>query len=237
MPRLKKQTRWKSWTAGVLAGGDSAVVRMVVQCASFLTRCGSRRSSAGEDAGGPKKGVQADVERKPHLGWRSRGYLPHFDAAHVIQHIVFSLADAMPPAFRAPSAMHADRALDRGHGSCLLREPRCAAMVEDALLRADAERYRLLAWCVMPNHVHVVAEQLEGCPLGDVVQAWKSTAAHEINHALGRKGRLWRREYFDRFMRDDDHLSTTIAYVENNPVAAGLVAAPADWRWSSARRR
>jgi putative transposase len=177
------------------------------------------------------------MERKPHLGWRSRGYLPHCDGAHLIQHIVFSLADAIPPAARLPSAMHADRALDSGYGSCLLRETRCAALVEEALLQADAERYRLLAWCVMPNHVHVVAQQIEGFRLGDVVQAWKSTSAHEINHALDRKGRLWRREYFDRFMRDDDHLSNTIAYVENNPVAAQLVAAPTEWRWSSARLR
>lgn len=133
--------------------------------------------------------------------------------------------------------MHADRALDSGHGSCLLREPGCAALVEEALLRADAERYRLLAWCVMPNHVHVLAEQIEGFPLGDIVQAWKSASAHEINRTLRRKGRLWRREYFDRFMRDDDHLPSTIAYVENNPVAAKLVAAPTDWMWSSAKRR
>jgi REP element-mobilizing transposase RayT len=174
------------------------------------------------------------MNRKPHLRWRSRGYLPHCDSAH---HIVFSLSDAMPPAARPASAMHADRALDSGHGSCLLREPRCASLVEEALLHADAERYRLLAWCVMPNHVHVVAEQIEGFPLGDIVQAWKSASAHEINHALRRKGRLWRREYFDRFMRDDDHLSTTIAYVENNPVAAKLVETPAEWAWSSARRR
>lgn len=177
------------------------------------------------------------MERKPHLGWRSRGYLPHCDAAHLIQHIVFSLGDAMPKALRPASAMHADRALDSGLGSCLLREPQCAAAVEDALLRADTERYRLLAWCVMPNHVHVVAQQIEGCPLGDIVQAWKSAAAHEINHRLNRKGRLWRREYFDRFMRDDDHLSNTIADVENNPVAANLAASPAEWPWSSARRR
>jgi REP element-mobilizing transposase RayT len=177
------------------------------------------------------------MERKPHLGWRSRGYLPHCDGAWLIQHIVFSLADAIPPAARFPSAAHADRALDSGHGDCLLREQRCAACVEDALLRGDGERYRLLAWCVMPNHVHVVAQQIEGFPLGDVVQAWKSTSAHEINHALGRKGRLWRREYFDRFMRDDDHLSATIRYVEDNPVKAKLVAAAAGWPWSSARRR
>jgi REP element-mobilizing transposase RayT len=91
--------------------------------------------------------------------------------------------------------------------------------------------------CVMPNHVHVVAEQIEGFRLCDVVQAWKSTSAHLINRHLQRPGRLWRREYFDRFMRDDDHLGASIAYVEENPVRAKLVARAVDWRWSSARFR
>lgn len=118
-----------------------------------------------------------------------------------------------------------------------IRAPDCANAVQQAILHADGERYRLLAWCVMPNHVHAVIEQIQGIALDRIVQAWKSTSAHEINKVLGRKGRLWRREYFDRFMRDDDHLSTTIAYVEENPVTAKLVARAGDWKWSSARLR
>lgn len=133
--------------------------------------------------------------------------------------------------------MHGDKLLDQGSGACLLRDSRYAAVVQDMLLRDDGPCYRLIAWCVMPNHVHVVAEQSEGARLSDVVQTWKSVAAHHINAALGRKGRLWRREYFDRFMRDDAHLSNTIEYVENNPVAASLVTESAQWQWSSARLR
>ncbi|MBS0385141.1 MAG: transposase, partial [Proteobacteria bacterium] len=101
----------------------------------------------------------------------------------------------------------------------------------------DTERYRLIAWCIMPNHVHVIAEQIEGHRLGDIVQGWKSTAAHLINPILQRRGRLWRREYFDRFMRDDDHLQASIYYVEQNPVKAKLSDDAAQWRWSSAWRR
>jgi REP element-mobilizing transposase RayT len=174
---------------------------------------------------------------KPNLGWYSRGYLPHCDEAGLVQHIVFSLADSVPPGFRSPSAIHADRLLDAGHGACALRESACAEFVENALLHSDGELYRLIAWCVMPNHVHTIVEQIEGYPLGDIVQSWKSATSHKINAHLGREGRLWRREYFDRFMRDDDHLSTTIAYVEANPVRAKLAAAASDWRFSSARRR
>jgi putative transposase len=178
-----------------------------------------------------------DAAHNANKGWRSRGYLPHCDATGLIQHIVFGLADALPKSAAPPSAMHGDQLLDAGYGECLLRRSECAAIVEHTLLHADSERYRLLAWCVMPNHVHVVVEQFEGTPLDAVVQAWKSTSAHRINHLLARKGRLWRREYFDRFMRDDDHLAATIDYVENNPVAAKLATDACAWNWSSARLR
>jgi len=47
-----------------------------------------------------------------HKGWRSRGYLPHCDAATLVQHIVFGLADSLPPGAAAPWAMHIDRMLD-----------------------------------------------------------------------------------------------------------------------------
>lgn len=168
-----------------------------------------------------------------HRGWRSRGYIPHCDSAHLVQHMVFGLADAIPPGARPPSALHRDHLLDAGHGSCLLRDPRCASIV----LHADDERYRLIAWCIMPNHVHVLVEQLQGWPLSTVVQAWKGASAHAINQKLARKGPLWRREYFDRFMRDEEHLHSTIDYIECNPVASGFVNGPADWQWSSARLR
>jgi REP element-mobilizing transposase RayT len=89
----------------------------------------------------------------------------------------------------------------------------------------------------MPNHVHVLAEQVHGFALADIIQAWKSTTAHQINRHLNRRGRLWRREYFDRFMRDAAHLETSMAYVEDNPVRAKFVRRAADWPWSSARHR
>ncbi len=112
-----------------------------------------------------------------------------------------------------------------------------AECVENALLHFDAERYRLLAWCVMPNHVHVVVEQIEGWPLAGVVHAWKSFTAKHINRTLARTGAVWMREYFDRFMRDDEHFSATFGYVERDPVVRGWVVRPEDWPWSSAAHR
>jgi REP element-mobilizing transposase RayT len=164
------------------------------------------------------------MSSKRHAGWRSRGYIPHCDDAALIQHITISTIGA-------PSGIEAN------FGLKLLAQAETAQIVQDAFLHFDARRYRLLAWCVMPNHAHVIVEQIAGWPLANVVHSWKSFNANEINRALNRTGPVWLREYFDRFMRDNDHLATTIAYVEANPVDAGLVARPEDWQWTSAYPR
>ena len=174
-----------------------------------------------------------------HAGWRSRGYLPHCDAARLVQHIVFGLKDALPnPPASLDTAkdryLWCERELDAGHGARLLAKPTNASIIETTLLHDDGLRYALVAWCIMPTHVHVIVEQFDGERLADIVQAWKSVTAHLINRVEGRKGALWRREYFDRFMRTDEQFATTLAYVERNPVAAGLSMRPADWRYSSA---
>jgi REP element-mobilizing transposase RayT len=142
-----------------------------------------------------------------------------------------------------------DTYLDAGHGSCDLQEPEIAACVVDTWRRFDGERYRLLEWVVMPNHCHVLIEQLEGVPLGKIVLSWKNYTARFINVHRGRTGvrrtqtqprmrsRVWQREYWDRFIRDERHFEAVKDYIVMNPVKAGLVEKPEDWFWSSARDR
>lgn len=184
-------------------------------------------------------------------GWYSRGYLPHLDDEEKIQFVTFRLADSMPQSFleACDGALHRgeindrDRRrriedyLDQGYGACWLRIPSVARMTEETLRHFDGQRYRLLAWCVMPNHVHVLAEMMAGFPLEGVVHSWKSFSAHETNKLLGRRGRVWQPEGFDRYIRDVVHLDRTIGYIEENPVNAGLVERAVDWPWSSARYR
>ena len=177
-----------------------------------------------------------------HKGWHSRGYLPHFDSPETVQFITFRLSDSLPPALRQPpqtdETMTAlDAELDRGWGACSLGLPSIAALVQNALLHFDGERYRLLSWCLMPNHVHVVAETIEGHSLNKIVQSWKSFTARHANAELNRTGAFWHPDYFDRYMRHEAHLHRTIEYVEGNPVKAGLCAEASEWLWSSARLR
>ena len=126
---------------------------------------------------------------------------------------------------------------DMGRGECHLRRPEIAVLVRDALLRFDGERYRLLEWCIMPNHVHVLLSQITGFPLGDIVRSWKTFTAREANVILGRRGPFWMRDYHDRSIRDGKHLNRAIAYIRGNPVKAGLCVRAEDWPWSSASAR
>jgi REP element-mobilizing transposase RayT len=178
-----------------------------------------------------------------HKGWHSRGYLPHLDSPGTVQAVTFRLHDSLPAeilkrleAEKDPAKRRAayDEAMDAGQGSCLLRHPDAAAIVEDCLLHRDGIDYRLIAWVVMPNHVHAVLEPVIRLP--DIVKAWKSVTAKRINAWRAEGGRVWQPEYFDRFIRDDGHLVTVVQYVENNPVKAGLCETPEQWRFGTAAK-
>lgn len=183
----------------------------------------------------------------PHKGWHSRGYLPHFDAPGLIQGITFRLWDALPADVvqalandeetmrDAEKSRRVEEYLNAGYGACYLRDQRIARLVENALLYFDGERYRLFAWVIMPNHVHVLIEIWEGHPLDKVIHSWKSYTATEANKLLKRKGAFWFPDYFDRYIRDGKHFANAIRYIHENPVAAGLVEKAEDWQFSSAR--
>jgi putative transposase len=113
-----------------------------------------------------------------HKGWHSRGYLPHFDSPETVQFVTFRLADSLPRSvvealrLQDEAAARIDRELDTGLGACWLGRTDIAAVVENALLHFDSERYRLLAWCIMPNHVHTVVELFGGDALGSILHSW-----------------------------------------------------------------
>jgi len=189
--------------------------------------------------------------------WSSRGYLPHRDKPGLVQHITFHLADSIPQKSRdrleldmqilesellkenaddqtrrhrlaVEKLKHIHELLDAGHGECHLRNPHCAEIVQDTLLKFNGDRYNLKTWCIMPNHVHVLIG-CDGVSESKIVHSWKSYTALKINRELKRDGRFWHREYFDRFVRDKKHLERVIEYIEMNPVKGRLVHKKEDW--------
>jgi putative transposase len=167
--------------------------------------------------------------------WHVRWYLPHRDTAGLVQFVTFRLNDSVPAglidqwkrelgwregldssnAVCAALRRRIEVYEDVGRGACYLRVPEVIRVVREALEKFDAERYGLLEWCIMPNHVHVMFEVIHGHPIEKVLQSWKSYTAKEANKVLKRSGTFWMRDYFDRFIRDEKHFEATIAYIHS----------------------
>ena len=179
------------------------------------------------------------------LGWHERGYLPHCDFPGLIQFVTFRLADSMPASRRGEwehllgiedvreKRAKLEEYLDRGVGECYLRDPRIAQLAAESLLYFHGKGYDLLAWCVMPNHVHVLVLVWQ-TPSWKMVKAWKQFVATKAQpilaerrppvrrklatnpNAPGRRPALraqavqWQREYWDTFMRDEKQEETAI---------------------------
>lgn len=196
-------------------------------------------------------GTTGDPPVSPLKGWYSRGYLPHLDREGLTQFVTFRLHDSLPThvldAWRVETKPLSDaersreenvramRYLDSGFGDCHLRRPEFARLVESTLLRFHGLRYDLLAWVVMPNHVHLLARLYPGESLPKVVHSWKSYTAHEANRLLGRTGPFWYREFYDRYIRDEEHYGNVVRYIENNPVKARLCDRAEEFPFGSAR--
>jgi len=186
--------------------------------------------------------------------WHSRGYLPHFEGPFT-QHVTFHLADSLPQELVRKlrpileSLPHEKRGaerrrkvegwIDAGYGSCLLRDSRFAAVVQASLLHHDGTRYRLLAWVVMPNHVHALIHPIDGWALPRIVDTWKKYTSLKIggirrSEGYQGLGHFWQREYWDRYIRDEKHYWQVVEYIHANPVKACLTAKAEHWPWSSA---
>jgi REP element-mobilizing transposase RayT len=188
---------------------------------------------------------------------RSRGRLPHWEATSATYFVTFRLADSLPQEVLAQiqrersdivaiakaagrelssaeqkrltklSSEKIETRLDAGNGDLLLADPRVAGLVAEALAHFDGKRYRIFAWCVMPNHVHVVFQPVHGHTLPAILHSWKSYSAKMANRILNRSGEFWQHEYYDHLVRDEEDLRRVVRYVLENPQKAGLL----EWRW------
>ena len=213
--------------------------------------------SNDSSAGVPPAVAGASRPRFGEVKIRDRGRLPHWEKDDATYFITFRLADSLPKSVldRIESERQAivktaiglrrdlsadertrikhlstpviERFLDSGAGACHLQNSTIAEEVANALRYFDGNRYQLFAWCVMPNHVHVVARLFPGNTLATVLHSWKSFSAKHANRILGMPGVFWQREYYDHLIRNEGELERSIRYVSENPVKAQLK----DWKW------
>jgi len=201
--------------------------------------------SAGDP---PAMNSQNPSEKSPATfrGWHKRSHLPHCDYPCLFQSITFRLGDSIPKEAHqrlerellvlpkdhreAERRLRIEALLNAGSGECLLARSECAQIVAEVLMHQQG--YQLIAWVIMPNHVHALVRVER--PLERIIHAWKSISSKRLNCLLERQGARWQSDYWDRFIRDENHFKAVKTYIEQNPVAAGLVPVAALWRWSSA---
>lgn len=131
-----------------------------------------------------------------------------------------------------------DEVLDNSDtGSHHFRDPKIAEILKKHLHRFDGERYDLLAYTIMSNHIHIVFDtrvQVERIEkdgwvteenydqVPEIMRMIKGASAYEINQYLGRKGTFWQKESYDHFVRSRREFGNIVAYILNNPVKAGI---------------
>jgi hypothetical protein len=184
------------------------------------------------------------------FGEHHRGYLPHVDWPHLCQSVTFRLADAVPAQVIASwleeladepddtrqlvLRQRLDTYEDAGFGSCLLGDDRCAGIVAAELHAGDPQLYTAHAWVIMPNHVHILIgppSHGDRYDLSYLTRAWKGRSARRIQRLCGHQGRLWQRESWDRWIRDETHFLAVVDYIRLNPQRAGLH----HWPWVHVR--
>jgi len=188
---------------------------------------------------------------------RRGAYLPHWSQEGAVYFVTFRLADSLPrsvvetwvaeremivreaeagnaPLTKAEQDMlktlfseKVEAYLDQGCGVCWMEDNRIAKIVQDALLHFHGQRYVLFAWCVMPNHVHVVFRPEPGYNLSDILHSWKSFTAKKANKLLNRTGSFWQAEYYDHIIRDQKEFDGRVEYTYYNPDKSGMET----WQW------
>jgi putative transposase len=122
-------------------------------------------------------------------------------------------------------------------GPFWLRDERIAQIVVDSILYHDGNWFDVLAYCIMPNHGHVVLTPYESSDTADyslarIMHNIKRNSANHANKVLGRTGSFWQHETYDHFARDNAELERMIKYVLYNPVKAGLTDDWSKWKWT-----
>lgn len=95
------------------------------------------------------------------------------------------------------------------------------------------ERFRLIAYCIMPTHFHLLVEQRTQNGISEFSRLSLESYTHFFNKKSRRKGPLWQSRFESRKVETDEDLLHMTRYIHLNPASAGLVKRPEDWEFSS----
>lgn len=97
--------------------------------------------------------------------------------------------------------------------------------------------FKLYAWCLMPNHVHLILDVNNPEDLAKIMQALKLAYVKWFNKKYKKVGHLWQGRYKSALIQKDKYVLDCINYIETNPVRAKITQSPLDYAWSSYKSR
>jgi len=155
--------------------------------------------------------------------------LPHIDLKGYYQFVTFRTHDSIDDFLKRLSSQNdissnikqyrIDTYLDTSKKGCYLHTE-VLQFLKDFFLKYDKELYELVAFSIMPNHIHILFKQK--IKLAQILQQIKGSSAFQINKILERKGTFWEDGYYDKIIRNEDHFSLTYDYIKYNAIKAGL---------------
>lgn len=187
-----------------------------------------------------------------------RGKLPHWEVAGGRYFVTIRLADSLPQtavlrlqeihasiaaidarseqfvALQRQYFLTTEKYLDAGAGSCVLRNSGIAENVAGELRNLKDWDVEVPHFAIMPNHCHALVVPTSRCThsLEQIIKRVKGRTGRFVRESIGGTGPVWQREWFDRWMRDDNEWEKTVAYIHNNPVKAGIVTTWQQHPWT-----
>jgi REP element-mobilizing transposase RayT len=113
-----------------------------------------------------------------------------------------------------------DQYLDTSENGAYLYGKNIQILKEVILSKEKSNMYHVDAFCVMPNHVHILLKQKD--ELANIMKYIKAKSAIELNRNMNRRGKFWLNDYFDKAVRDEKHYNLVYEYILNNPLKAEL---------------
>jgi len=180
--------------------------------------------------------VQAPELKSEHNSWtkvqapNNRKFLnlPHIDMIGYYQFVTFRTFDSIDDFLKRLSQediksnkkqYKIDSYLDNSSNGCHLNGD-ILDYLKSFFLEKDKDIYELIAFCIMPNHIHILFKQ--NMALDKTMKILKGSSSNAINKLLEKRGKFWENGYYDKAIRDKKHFITTYEYIKNNPLKVGL---------------
>ena len=161
-------------------------------------------------------------------GTAPRRFLPHIDLVGYYQFVTFRTHDSIDDYLKKvrnedissqEKEYKIDQYIDVSTKGCYLNGD-ILEYLKEFFISKDKSFYDLIAFCVIPNHVHILFKQND--ELKKIMKVLKGSTSFHINKMLERKGTFWEENYYDKVIRDEAHFHTVYEYIKNNPIKAEL---------------